>query len=152
MAQEYFDEVFGRLIRHEGTDWYGSFDSMIFGEGFEYTVESNPADPERLPGKEQKEAFLAFRCSEHELRSRIEKAIFDHYRGIVDDLRRAWHGEADERAPKLDCPSQIWRLLGNPQLTVGAEDTGIWVFFSAHWDPEHGITAFLEGSRVAAVQ
>lgn len=113
-----------------------------------------PTEEEGAEASERQLAALAaLLAHEGDLRPQFEREVFRYYAGVVYGSFSVFDDEgediAEEYAPPLEEPSDVWSLLGQPRIYLNPwvpnpEKVTVELSMECRWDPEHGFGALYE--------
>jgi hypothetical protein len=134
------DPVFGTL-EHNGSSWTAQVFVPMLDTHLPLEISAAKEFP---PDEEEYVIWQEFMRDQTGLKGVVEKVIFDYYCRHLDNLRMRYNREkAEERAPTLQEPSQIWSLLkpSYVYIELGHDDEActLTIVFWAQWDEEHGL-------------
>lgn len=135
------DPLFGTLEVREEKGWSGKAHVPFLDQEFELQI-TNTGSP--TPNEAQREAWQQFMALQSQLKTSVEQALYQHYNKNLEQFRIPFEkAEAQEFAPDLENPSDIWALLEAKQwLWLDTTESGtptIMIEFATRWDEEHGI-------------
>jgi hypothetical protein len=157
---EILDPVFGNLI-FDGAFWNVvnnvQFDFLPPNmEIWEIIIALNDDEDETPPTKEQQAVFARVLKLDSSFCMAFEKAVFAYYNRMLKQYRKAYGKQADELAPILQEPSEVWALLSDPHIMVNYPHRGVCsleFLFNTKWDAEHGLSvAICENQIGVSVQ
>jgi hypothetical protein len=144
---EILDPVLGKLIS-DGSFW-NVLDEFQFDflpsnlKVWEIIIALDDDENEKPPTKKQQELFSRVLTLDSGFQLALEKAVFGYYNRMLGQYRKAYGKKADQLAPILQEPSEIWDLLSDPHIMVNYPDEGVCsleVLFNSSWDTEHGLS------------
>jgi hypothetical protein len=140
------DPVFGAL-EFDGHGWSGKVLVEAFNQDLELYFLGDPTQLNRGPYQRTLNDFLV---QQHQLKTALERAIFDYYMTNLEDHRMPYSVEEEETfVPTLHNPSEIWSQV-RPFLMAldckNPERCSLTIEFRANWDEEHGMDVmFFDG-------
>ncbi len=148
MDRQIDDPVFGKLTSFKGLLWEGRLDTELLGPDTILYLETENAPDDYL-----RALFMRFMDAQAEFQPILQEALFTHYQSICDEWRELLEEDADELAPVLRTPSQIWTLLSDPTLLLYGElpdrpDLQIELHWNTTWDQEHGLGVKIVNGQV----
>jgi len=147
------DATFGRI--EYDYDWRGEYSYSIFGNTYKVELVI-PCDEGEDFESDQRQAFDNFRRDEANLVKLAQRAIYEHYLDIVDEVReRVGPDRADQVAPRITDEQDMARLVTPTELLVqrsfSPDERIIGLMFDCTWDPGLGLAVKFENEAVAEV-
>jgi hypothetical protein len=117
------------------------------------------AAPATGPSRRQREILAAILNYQGDLHSRIEEAVFAHYKQHVEGTTGYFERGVDvtaQRAPTLQRADEVWGLLSDRAIYIPAfRAEGSELVFELHmdcsWDKDHGLCVLIRAWQVAKV-
>lgn len=147
------DDIFGELSYDYG--WSRIYKIDFFGD--ERQVELFfPCDEGESIELSQRRAYIKFNEFKDHYMSLAEEAIFNYYRGSVDEFRDRFGPEfADEMAPLIDGKLGMKEIVKPTQIiiqqTFGSEDRVVGIIYDCSWDPQFGLAVKFKNEVICEV-
>jgi hypothetical protein len=140
------NEIWARLV-HDGNGWTGKV--TVFGYELELEFAGDPTKANRT---EYQRAFSAFLEQQLQLKTSLEKAVFDYYGSNLEEFRIWCEPEQEEAlVPTLHHPREIWSQVRPFLMSIDCENPehpSIYIEFQANWDPEHGMDVMFQDGQI----
>ncbi len=150
-----YDELFGEL-EYKTNFWRGKTTITLFDLENEILL-SVDGDESANFSSIQREAFLHFIQEKTKIMNEVEKQVFEYYWDNYEDyrVRLGDESEADKLAPKIECISDLKRLVTPSEFIVrrvrrnGKRRLGL--LCEVTWDIDNGLGIKIENEHVEEV-
>jgi hypothetical protein len=140
------DPVFG-VLKHDGYGWTGKV--AVFGYALELEFAGDPTTDNKTAYQNILRAFLE---QQGQIKTSLEKAVFDYYGSNLEEFR-VWCEPEQEEAlvPTLHHPREIWSQVNPFLMSIDCENPeqpSIYIEFQANWDSEHGMDVMFRDHHI----
>jgi hypothetical protein len=141
------DPVFG-VLKYDGYGWTSKV--TVFGHELELEFAGDPTSD--IHKSMYQKTLVVFLEQQGQLKTSLEKAVFDYYASNLEEFRMWCEPEQEEAlVPTLYHPHEIWSQVRPFLMSLDCENPecpSIYIEFQANWDPEHGMDVMFQDGQI----
>jgi hypothetical protein len=150
------EELLRDFLFEPGLDWWEAERHVPCWGG---SLPVRIAAPAAGPSARQIAVLRALLSHPGNVRGEVKRAVFDHYKAEVEGTwgyTEKGVDVTDLRAPRLQAPAEIWKLLRTfsvfiPALREGRTEIVFEIHLECSWDADHGLCVLFRDWRAAEV-